>query len=180
MKDPRGCTKCGLSVTGKETRCPQCGGWIRRAQRIRRLGGVLIVLGILLVAMMGTITIMLAPMMLAAGRETTDARFTGTPEQAMMILGLFGIIMVFGVACIAGGIYQVLTGRRSIVIIILVLGLAFLLIVFASAVRKGLERTSVGPKLLRHRGMTVQAKYYVREDHLKISHDIVDSRFRTS
>ncbi|HZE71731.1 MAG TPA: hypothetical protein VE135_19660 [Pyrinomonadaceae bacterium] len=146
MKDPLGCTKCGYSVTGKETKCPQCGGWIRRAQRIRRLGGVLIVIGFLLVAMMGTITLMLAPMMLSAGRETTGARFTGTPEQGLMILGLFGIIIVFGLAAIAGGVFQLLTGRRSIVIIVIVLGLAFLLWVIGSSVRKALERTGTHTK----------------------------------
>src|SRR5438046_8632662 len=146
MKDQLCCTKCGYAVTGKETRCPQCGGWIRRAQRIRRLGGVLIVVGLLLLAKMVTLTAMLAPMMLSAGRETTGARFTGSPEQAMMILGLFGIIMVFGLACIAGGIFQLLTGRRSILIIILVLALAFVLLVVASAVRKALDRTEIHAK----------------------------------
>ena len=141
MKNPLACTKCEYAVTGKETKCPQCGGWIRRAQRIRTRGGILIVLGLILVAMMGTITIMLAPMMLAA-KETTGARFTGTPQQGMLILGFFGIIIVFGLACIAGGVFQLLTGRRSILIIVLVLGLAFLLWVLANAVKTALQRTS--------------------------------------
>jgi len=143
MKNQLACTKCEFAVSGKETKCPQCGGWIRRAQRIRRLGGVLIVLGLILVAMMGTITVMLAPMMLAAGTQTTGARFTGTPQQGMLILGFFGIIIVFGLACIAGGIFQLLTGRRSILVIILVLGLAFLLWVLANAVRTALQRTAI-------------------------------------
>jgi MFS family permease len=143
MNDQLSCVKCGHTVTGKETKCPQCGGWIRRAQRIRRLGFVLVGLGFFLVAMMGTITIMLAPMMLSAGQETSGAKFNGTPEQAFLVLGLFGIIIVFGLACIAGGLFQIVTGRRSILIIILVLVLTFAMLVAVSAVRKVLDRSSV-------------------------------------
>ena len=143
MKDQLSCTKCEFTATGKETKCPQCGSWIRRAQRIRRLGFVLMPLGLLLVMMMGTITIILAPMMFSAGQSTTGSRFTGTPEQAVLIFGFFGIIIVFGFACMAGGLFQIVTGRRSIWIIVIVLGLTFLMIVAASAVRTALDRGAV-------------------------------------
>jgi hypothetical protein len=143
MQDQLACTKCDYRATGKETKCPQCGGWIRRAQRIRRLGFVLVPLGFFLVAMMGTLSISLAPMMFSAGQQTTGSRFTGTPEQALLILGLFGIIIVFGFACMAGGLFQIVTGRRSIWIIVLVLVLTFLMIVAASAVRTALDRAAI-------------------------------------
>jgi len=95
--------------------------------------------------MMATITIALAPMMLSPGQNTGGARFTGTPEQGMMILGLFGIVIVFGLAAIAGGVFQMITGRRSIVIMVIVLGLAALLWVLGSGVRKALNRSGVRP-----------------------------------
>ncbi len=145
MKNQLSCTKCEYTVTGKETKCPQCGGWIRRAQRIKRLGIVLVLIGLFLVAMMSTITIALAPMMLSAATNTGGARFTGTPEQGMMILGLFSIVIVFGLAAIAGGVFQMITGRRSIVIIVVVLGLAALLWVVGSGVRKALDRSALSP-----------------------------------
>jgi hypothetical protein len=113
---------------------------MRKAQGIRHRGWVLVFLGLLLVAMMGTITLMVAPTILSAG--SAGARFTGTPEQAMLILGLFGIIIVFGFTCIVSGIWQIATGRRSIWVVILILGLTFLLIVVGAAVRKGLDRGS--------------------------------------
>jgi hypothetical protein len=149
MRNQLTCTKCDYEATGKETRCPQCGAWIRRAQRIRRLGFVLVAIGFLLVAMMGTITVALAPMMLSAGRETTGAKFTGTPEQGLMILGLFGLVIVFGVAAILAGIFQVATGRRSIWIMIAVFGLAFILFVVGRAVRTSLGRSSLEQPPLR-------------------------------
>jgi hypothetical protein len=104
---------------------------------------VLIGLGILLVLMMGIITISTAPLMLSAGAETGGARFTGTPEQGLMILGLFGFVAVFGVAAILAGVFQVATGRRSIWIIIAIVGLAFILFVVTQAIRGSLGRSSI-------------------------------------
>ena len=141
MNDKLGCSKCRYASSENVTRCPQCGSWMPRAQGVRRRGYVLIVLGFLLVAIMGTITSMTAPTMLS-GRASSGAGFTGTPEQALLILGLFGIVIVFGITCIGSGLWQIVTGRRSIWIVVIVLGLTFLLIVAGSAVMRALDRTT--------------------------------------
>ena len=133
MKDQFSCVKCGQTVMAKETKCLQCGGWIRRAQRIRRVGFVVVALGFFLVALMGTTTIVLAPIMLSGGQETNGSRFTGSPAQAFLILCLFGIIILFGMVNIAGGIFQIATGRRSLLIIIFMFVLVFLLFVVGGA-----------------------------------------------
>jgi hypothetical protein len=112
-----------------------------RAQGVRRRGWVLIVLGVLLVVMMGTITLLTAPTMLSRS-ASPGAGFTGTPEQALVILGLFGIVIVFGLTGIGSGLWQIVTGRRSIWIVVLILGLTFLLIVAGSAVFRVLDRGS--------------------------------------
>jgi hypothetical protein len=143
MKNQLACTKCEYVATGKETKCPQCGSWIRRAQRIRRLGFALIGIGILLVIMMGIITMAVAPMIFSSGAETSGARFTGTPQQGLMILGMFGLLIVFGIAATLAGVFQVVTGRRSIWIMIAVFGLAFILFVAAQAVRTALDRSGL-------------------------------------
>ena len=56
----------------------------------------------------------------------------------MLILGLFGIVIVFGLTCIGSGLWQIVTGRRNIWTVILILGLAFL--VAGGAVLRGLDR----------------------------------------
>jgi hypothetical protein len=152
MKDQLSCSKCDFKPPDRTTRCPQCGGWIRKAQRIRRLGVVMIFVGILLVGMMGTITAMLAPMILSAGSDPRAAGFQGTPEQGLLILGLFGVIIIFGVAATAAGVFQAVTGRRSIWIVIGVIGLAVVIYVLANAVRTALKRASVnsGPAAVVH------------------------------
>jgi len=136
MKDQRGCSQCSYVAGDDVVRCPECGSWMRKAQGIRRRGWVLIFLGFLLVAMMGMVTFMVAPAMLSAG--SAGARFTGTQEQAMLILGLFGLVIGFGFTCVVSGVWQIVTGRRNIWIVILILGLTFLLIVAGGAVRKAL------------------------------------------
>lgn len=142
MKDQLSCSKCDFRSPDKATKCPQCGGWIRRAQRIRRLGIVAVVMGVFLVGMMAVITAVVAPIMLSAGSETNGAKFEGTPEQGLLIMGLFGVIFVFGLVAIASGIFQIVTGRRSIVIVVIVIALALVLYVMATAVRKALSRAS--------------------------------------
>jgi membrane protease YdiL (CAAX protease family) len=121
---------------------------MRKAQGIRRRGFVLVFLGLLLVVMMGIITVLVAPIMLSAGASPGRAGFTGTQEQALLILGLFGLVIVFGVAAIGAGLWQIATGRRSIWVVIVILALAFLLIVVGSAVRAALgERTGGGTEV---------------------------------
>lgn len=139
MKDQLSCAKCGSALSGSVTRCPACASWTRTAQSVRRRGGMMIVLGLLLVGMMGTITFMVAPTMLTSG-GAAGGRFTGTREQTMLILGLFGIVIVFGIACIASGLWQIVTGRRNVWIVVLILSLAFLLVVAGAAVYRGLGR----------------------------------------
>jgi hypothetical protein len=147
MKDHPSCSKCNYAASDNVARCPQCGSWMPRAQGIRRRGWLLIVIGFLLVAMMGAITFMVAPTMLSGG-ASSGVRFTGTPEQAILILGLFGLVIVLGLTSIASGLWQIVTGRRNIWIVVLVLSLTFLLIVAGSAVRsalsRGSDRTKVG------------------------------------
>ena len=57
-------------------------------------------------------------------------------------MGLFGIVIVFGVTCIGSGLWQIVTGRRSIWIVVITLGLTFLLIMAWSAVMRALDRGS--------------------------------------
>lgn len=146
MKDQTSCSKCNYSGSDDVVKCPQCGSWMPRAQGIRRRGWLLIVIGFLLVMMMGAITLMVAPTMLS-GTSSTGAKFTGTPEQAFLILGLFGVVIIFGLTSIASGLWQIVTGRRSIWIVVLILGLTFLLIVAGAAVRSALDGESNHVKL---------------------------------
>ena len=106
------CYSCGFAgeAAGK---CPNCGGRLRAAKTVRRLGWLQLLIGLFLVGLMGTIAYNLAPALLSPAAPARGSRFTGTPEQALMILGLFGLVITFGLGSIAAGLWQIATGRRN-------------------------------------------------------------------
>ena len=107
------CYSCGFAGEAVGNKCPNCGRRLRSAKLVRRLGWLQLFLGLFLVGMMGTITYNLAPALLNPVAPAAGTRYTGTPEQALMILGLFGLVITFGVGSIAAGLWQIATGRRN-------------------------------------------------------------------
>lgn len=103
---------CGNVVEGTVRDCPKCGRRMRSSRQVRIFGWVLLVVGLFLIGLMGTVGYNLAPTLLDP--EGVDGtRFTGTQDQARMILWLFGLVLLFGAISLASGILQIVTGRRS-------------------------------------------------------------------
>jgi hypothetical protein len=123
--------KCAELVEGRASICPKCGGPMRAAGESPVTGIVLIVIGLFLLGVMGTITMALLPSLLRPGQELADGgSFTGTAEQARMVLILFGLVLAFGLMAVLNGLYMIVTRRQSWAFIIGTLMLAGL-IVFA-------------------------------------------------
>ena len=115
------CYRCGFAGEAVGDKCPNCGGRLRSARLVRGLGWLQLLIGLFLVGLMGTITYYLAPALLSPAAATEGSRFTGSPEQALMILGLFGLVITFGVGSITSGLWQIITGRRNKWIFILMI-----------------------------------------------------------
>lgn len=97
---------------------------------IRRRGWLLLLIGLFLIGLMGTITFNLAPGLLFPGETLADgSRFTGTAEQAQFIFGIFALVIMFGVMSATSGLWQIVTGRRNktLVVVMLVLFVALLI-----------------------------------------------------
>jgi hypothetical protein len=123
---------CGETVDGTVAKCPKCGGRMRTSRGIKGLGWALLLLGLFLFGMMTLLTWNMAPMLLHPGEPATGGgSYTGTAEQAQWILGLFGIIAVFGLGTMINGGYQITTGRRSRAITFATLALAAILLAIA-------------------------------------------------
>ena len=122
---------CRTKVEGTVTICPNCGGKMRTPRTIRALGWLLLACGVFLVGLMSYLWVVLAPSMAHPGDTTGGTTFTGTAEQGQTILTVFGAVIVFGLGSIAYGLWMIVTGRRSIAMMIGVLVLAAALIAIA-------------------------------------------------
>jgi hypothetical protein len=81
---------------------------------VRAIGGALILIG---AALSWTMAWQLRNLQFMA----QSGRWTGTPELTQATTGLFWSILVFGLIALAGGGFQVWTGRRSRLIALLTL-----------------------------------------------------------
>ena len=87
---------------------------------IRVLGGVLTLIGMMLVAGMGTLMIWMNNLM-NNGSSTT--KWTGSQDQKTITFLILGSVMAFGFSALLAGIWQLLTGTRSKKLVWLMIGL---------------------------------------------------------
>jgi hypothetical protein len=120
---------CATMVEGRVGVCPTCGGAMRSVGESPIRGIVLLVIGLFLLAVMGTITSWMAPMLTRPGVEIDGGSFDGTAEQGRMILGLFGLILLFGLVAAVNGLFMIVTRRQSTAFVFVTLGLAALIVV---------------------------------------------------
>jgi hypothetical protein len=104
---------CGITIEGSEKKCPKCGWAMRGTRNLRIRGWVLLVLGLFILLLMGTITWKLSPMLLHPEQAYAEGTFTGTPEQARTFLNLFLMVILFGALGTANAIYMIVTGRQN-------------------------------------------------------------------
>lgn len=127
MNDFSTCTKMSrrTETEGLIPKCPVCGSRTLTSRRVRILGWLLILCGIILVGMMGTIMWNLSPSLSHPGEEIAGgSTFTGTAEQASFVLQLFWLVIVFGALCTVNGVWQIAKGKRNIVFMVATLLLA--------------------------------------------------------
>jgi hypothetical protein len=96
----------------------------------RRFGFLLTLCGLFISGAMGAVLYYALPLLLHPGESVGGSSFSGTPAQALMVLGVLCLVMGFGLACLGYGIWQIVTGRRSarVIGVILAMWTLFLLI----------------------------------------------------
>lgn len=112
---------CGYVTTEAITKCPKCRGGVRSSTQIRTLGFVLILIGLFLAGLMGTIMYKFTPALLQAGELKGTGQHSGVNIPAWQLVGLFSTVLAFGVTNILAGLWQISTGRRNKWLFLLVL-----------------------------------------------------------
>lgn len=82
-------------------------------RQIRRRGWILVVLGIFLSLSMGWIAVLVAGIMLHSNDPGVKTRFTGGPGMKAFTLGVFGVVIGFGLLSIVNGAWQVRYGKQN-------------------------------------------------------------------
>jgi hypothetical protein len=90
----------------------------------RRFGWGLAICGLVITGLMAPVLYHLLPLLLRPGVDTGGMRFSGSAQQARLVLGVLGAVFVFGATALAYGIWQIRTGQRSKKVIYFIVGLA--------------------------------------------------------
>jgi len=130
--DHKSCFKCSYEADTAETRCPRCGRPFKSSKNIRVRGGILVFLGVFLILFMGGIALFVSYLVFGGSNPDAAAKFRGEGFQLLLIYGIFGCVMLFGLASLITGIFQLITGRRNQFLVWLMMGLVFLLIISAT------------------------------------------------
>src|SRR5687768_3154042 len=106
--------RCGHIAAGRIETCPKCGRKMHSSRTVRVYGVVMMLCGLVLLGVMGPVTYYTLPELTHPGQELADGtRFTGSGDEADMILWLFGLVLLFGLVALLTGLWQVATGRRN-------------------------------------------------------------------
>ena len=106
--------RCGHVAVGRLDTCPRCGRKMRSSRTVRIYGVVMMLCGVALLGIMGPVTYYTLPELTHPSEELAGGTsFTGTAEDARMILWLFGLVLLSGLVALMPGLWQVATGRRN-------------------------------------------------------------------
>ena len=130
---------CGITIEGNEKKCPKCGWAMRGTRNIRIRGWFLLACGLFITLFMGWITWRLWPTLMRPNVAIEGTSFSGTKDEAQLILDLFGAIILFGLVGTANALYMITTGRQSRWFVLVTLLLAAAIIVAAWLATRNLK-----------------------------------------
>ena len=128
----RVCYKCGFDAETENIFCPRCRRRLQTSSSIRIRGLLLVLCGVIIIGIMSYIWIW--TMGVFANAAPGGARFTGTQDQKLSIIGLFASLLLFGFVSFAAGMWQLILGTRNRIFVWAVVGVSILIAIGGGAV----------------------------------------------
>lgn len=108
---------CNTNVPGTVAVCPKCGTKTMSSRRVVVLGWIMLVIGVLMFGGVGLLLKNLYYSFTHPGVRMPDgSTFTGTLEQGWAAIRLFLGLLAFGMLAMVTGLFQIVTGRRSLIL----------------------------------------------------------------
>lgn len=127
------CIACGFETFKYVSHCPRCGHGMQSRRWSRRFGVALVVCGLFITGVIGTVLYYTVPSLLQSG-GSGGTNFRGTAGQGLLILGILGAVATFGVTATLYGLWQIGTGKRNRKIIYFLVGIFTLLVSLAAVI----------------------------------------------
>ncbi len=124
---PRTCFKCKYEADIAQSKCPSCGGNMKTRTQIRVLGFIMTLLSGFLVVFMSVTAFYMYNLIQQSGKPDISAKFTGDQNDILMIIAVFGLVILFGVVGLIAGLWQMILGKRNLVLVYTVLGIGAVL-----------------------------------------------------
>jgi hypothetical protein len=122
------CFKCNYEGDTAESLCPRCGKKLKSSKNLRIRGGIIIASGGFLIVFVGAIAAFVAYLLFSGTMQIPHSQAARTGLMMVLVFGVLGYLMLFGLIALINGIYMLKTGRRSLVLMWVMLGMVFILI----------------------------------------------------
>ena len=132
----RTCPKCGYIRETSDEKCGDCGKPLQKVSTIRALGVFLVVIGGGLLGFMSWLSLWTYGTI--AHPTASGSHYNGTPKDMMFMIFVYGLVMAIALGAMAGGLWQIVFGKRNklIVFAVIVLGIAFVVTGLSVATNK--------------------------------------------
>ena len=112
---------------------PQTKG-IKSPATLRALGVVLVVLGTALMVGIAVLSWVMYGV-INNNDPRASTKFTGSESDMMFMFGVFALVFFIGLTSLAAGLWQVIFGKRNLILVWIMLGLGGIFFLIGTAVR---------------------------------------------
>ena len=123
----RNCFVCDYKAVTSDLKCPKCGKPLQSEATIRFLGGVLSFLGIVLITMMSLVINGISTATRVVDRPGHYGESARNAPDDTVIYSILIAVLLAGVAALLAGGWMVVTGRRNLKLLWIMIGLGLAL-----------------------------------------------------